>query len=243
MYRSRTEPSSSAGAWSKSSQSPTCLSQVATTGSTRSLTSEPLLADWLLKLRAKPCLPDTRNMIQIPAELVRRTPETEALIDVEPFVHGLLDRETTRPLLDLLGVRSTPSGPGGLLDRLRALAKSDKAPVHEVEKWYRRLDQMLDGASTPDAKSIKDAFKTEKLILAQDGTWVTSGGVFLVGDEEDVPGAAIIRSSLLDLSLWRRIGVAERPSADLALQWLGTLTSGKALSPDDARRVRTLMSR
>jgi hypothetical protein len=123
------------------------------------------------------------------------------------------------------------------------LAKSDKAPVHEVEKWYRRLDQMLDGASTPDAKSIKDAFKTEKLILAQDGTWVTSGGVFLVGDEEDVPGAAIIRSSLLDLSLWRRIGVAERPSADLALQWLGTLTSGKALSPDDARRVRTLMSR
>ncbi|UGX89829.1 ATP-binding protein (plasmid) [Bradyrhizobium barranii subsp. barranii] len=227
--------------WSRASSAR--LSQVATTGSTRSLTSEPLLADWLLKLRAKPCLPDTRNMIQVPADLVRRTPETEALIDVEPFVHGLLDRETTRPLLDLLGVRSTPSGPGRLLDRLRALAKSDKAPVHEVEKWYRRLDQMLDGASTPDAQSIKDAFKAEKLIFAQDGTWVASGGVFLAGDEEDVPDAAVIRSSVLDLSLWRRIGVAERPSADLALQWLGTLTSGKALSPDDARRVRALMSR
>ena len=72
---------------------------------------------------AKPCLPDTRNMIQVPADLLRRTPETEALIDVEPFVHGLLDRETTRPLLDLLGVRSTPSGPGRLLDRLRALGE------------------------------------------------------------------------------------------------------------------------
>lgn len=227
--------------WSRASSAR--LSQVATTGSTRSLTSEPLLTDWLLKLRAKPCLPDTRNMIQVPADLVRRTPETEALIDVEPFVHGLLDRETTRPLLDLLGVRSTPSGPGRLLDRLRALAKSDKAPAHEVEKWYRRLDQMLDSCSTADAQNIKNAFKTEKLILAQDGTWVTSGGVFLAGDEEDVPGAAVIRPSVLDLSLWRRIGVAERPSADLALQWLGTLASEKALSADDARRVRSLLVR
>ncbi|MFD2497603.1 hypothetical protein ACFSTI_00370 [Rhizorhabdus histidinilytica] len=219
------------------------LSQVATTGSTRSVTSERLLPDWLLKLRAKPCLPDTRNMIQLPADLVRRTPETEALIDVEPFVHGLLDRETTRPLLDLLGVRSTPSGPGRLLDRLRALAKSDKAPAHEVEKWYRRLDQMLDGCSTADAQSIKGAFKAEKLILAQDGTWVMSGGIFLAGDEEDVPGAAVVRASVLDLSLWHRIGVADRPSADLALQWLGTLPSGKVLSADDARRVRTLLVR
>ena len=227
--------------WSRASSAR--FSQVATTGSTRSLTSEPLLTDWLLKLRGKPCLPDTRNVIQVPADLLRRTADTEALIDVEPFVHALLDRETTRPLLDLLGVRHSPSGPGRLLDRLRALSKSERAPPHEVEKWYRRLDQMLDGASTADAQSIKDAFKTEKLILAQDGAWLTSSGVFLAGDEEDVPGAAVIRASVLDLSLWRRIGVAERPSADLALQWLGTLTSGKALSPDDTRRVRTLMSR
>jgi hypothetical protein len=227
--------------WSRASNAR--LSHVSTTGSTRTVTYDPLLADWLLKLKAKPCLPDTRNMIQVPADLLRRTPETEALIDVEPFVHGLLDRETTRPLLDLLGVRSTPSGPGRLLDRLRALAKSERAPAHEVEKWYRRLDQMLDGCSTTDTQNIKSAFKAEKLILAQDGTWVTSGGVFLAGDEEDVPGAAVIRASVLDLSLWRRIDVADRPSADLALQWLGALTSGNAFSADDARRVRTLMSR
>ena len=227
--------------WSRASSAR--ISQVATTGSTRSLTSEPMLADWLLKLRVKPCLPDTRNMYLVPGDLMRRSPETEALMDVEPFVHGLLDRETTRPLLDLLGVRSTPSGPGRLLDRLRALAKSDRAPVLEVEKWYRRLDQMLDGCSTADSQSIKDAFKAEKLIVAQDGTWTTSGGAFLAGDEDDVPGAAIIRASVVDLSLSRRVGVAERPSAELAFQWLGTLASGKVLSVDDARRVRTLMSR
>ncbi|TIT84059.1 MAG: hypothetical protein E5W41_10740, partial [Mesorhizobium sp.] len=71
------------------------------------------------------------------------------------------------------------------------------------------------------------------------GTWATSGGVFIAGDEEDVPGAATVRVSVVDLSLWRRIGVADRPSADLALQRLGTLVSEKALSLDDARRVRT----
>jgi len=227
--------------WSRASSAR--LMQVATTGSTKSLTSEPLLADWLLKLRGKPCLPDTRDVIQLPADLLRRTPETESLIDVEPFVHGLLDRETTRALLELLGVRSAPSGPGRLLDRLSALAKSDRAPAHEVEKWYRRLDQMLESCSTADAKNIKNAFKTSKLILAQDGTWVTSDGVFLAGDEEDVPGAAVIRVSVLDLNLWRRIGVADRPSVELALRWLGTLAPASALSADDARRARALLAR
>ncbi|MFD2262815.1 sacsin N-terminal ATP-binding-like domain-containing protein [Lacibacterium aquatile] len=227
--------------WSRASS--VRLSQVATTGSMRSVSSEALLANWLLKLQGKRCLPDTRNQIQLPADLVRRTPETEALIDVEPFVHALLDRETTRPLLDLLGVRNAPSGPGRLLDRLRALSKSDRPPAYEVEKWYRRLDQMLDGCSTADAQNIRNAFKTERLVLAQDGTWVTTGGVFLAGDEEDVPGAAVVRASVLDLSLWHRVGVADRPSVDLALKWLATLTSGKALSADDARRVRTLLVR
>lgn len=215
----------------------------ASNGHQRTLLRRDITPMWAFRLRDLPCLRDARGYVQRPTDLLRRTPETEALLDVESFVHGLLDRETTRPLLDLLGVRSTPSGPGRLLDRLRALAKSDKAPAHEVEKWYRRLDQMLDGCSTVDAQNIRSAFTTEKLILAQDGTWVTSSGVFLAGDEEDVPGAAVVRAAVLDLSLWHRIGVADRPSADLALQWLGTLVSGKALSADDARRVRTLLVR
>ena len=219
------------------------VAEEASNGHRRTVLRRGLLPAWASRLRELPCFRDVRGFLHKPGDLLRRTPETEALIDVEPFVHGLLDRETTRPLLDLLGVRSTPSGPGRLLDRLRALAKSDKAPAHEVEKWYRRLDQMLDGSLTADAQNIRDAFKAEKLILAQDGTWVTAGGVFIAGDEEDVPGAATIRASVVDLSLWRRIGVADRPSADLALQWLGTLETGKALSADDARRVRTLLGR
>lgn len=219
------------------------LSQLSTSGTTKPMTSAPLLPGWVLKLRAKPCLPDARGEPHLPDELFRRTAATESLLEVEPFVHASLDRESARPLLDLLGVRSVPSGPDRLLNRLRVLAKSDRSPPHEVEKWYRRLDQMLDACSSADAATIKQAMSTERIILSHDGTWVTSQAVFLTADEDDAPGAALIRPSVADLSLWRRVGVAERPSAELALRWLGSLPSGAALSSDDGRRVRMLQAR
>lgn len=219
------------------------LLQVATTGNTRSMTYGSLLPSWALKLRTLPCLPDARGFHRKPDDLLRRTPETESLMDVEPFVHGLLDRETTQPLLDLLGVRSTPTGPDRLLDCLRALAKADKPPVHEVEKWYRRLDQMVETCSTTDFQKIRHALRTEKLILTHDGPWATASSVFLRSDDEDVPDAAVIRSSVSDLALWRKIGVADRPTADLAIEWLKGLESGAALAPEDGRRVRSLLVR
>ena len=217
--------------------------QIATTGSLRAITGDPLLSAWLLKLRDLPCLPDPRGFYHKPADLLRRTPETESLIDVEPFVHRRVDTEATRPLLKMLGVRDVPTGPDGLLDRLRALAKADKPPLHEVEKWYRRLDQMVETCSTTDFDNIKQAFFDEKLILTKDAGWITASGVFLSSDEEDVPGAAVILDSVRDLMLWRKIGIAERPTADLAIQWLKELTSGRALVQDDARRVRALLTR
>ncbi|MEQ1669984.1 MAG: ATPase, partial [Hyphomicrobium sp.] len=61
--------------------------------------------------------------------------------------------------------------------------------------------------------------------------------------EVDVCVCTFRRASVADLSLWHRIGVADRPSVDLALQWVGTLISGAVLSAEDGRRVRTLLVR
>jgi hypothetical protein len=219
------------------------LLQVATTGNKRSITDESLLPSWVLHLRDVPCLPDTRGFRRKPGDLLRRTPETESLMDVEPFVHGRFDNEATRPLLDLLGVQSSPTGPGRLLDRLRALAKAEKPPLPEVEKWYRRLDQMVDTCSTADFQMIKQAFHTEKLVLTQSHGWATAAAVYLYADEEDVPGVAVIRTSICDLTLWRKIDVAERATVELAIEWLKRLPSGIVPSPDDARRVRALLAR
>jgi hypothetical protein len=217
--------------------------QVSRTGKEQAITTDPLCPTWILKLRELPCLPDTRGFYRKPADLLRRTPDTESFIDVEPFIHGRLDTESTRPLLKLLGVRDTPTGPDRVLDCLRALAQAEKPPAHEVEKWYRRLDQMVNTCSTTDFAHIKKAFHEENLILTEGAGWAKAYGVFLSCNETEVPWAAVMRSAVRDLSLWRKIGIAERPTADLAIQWLKELPSGKALSQDDARRVRDLLAR
>jgi hypothetical protein len=217
--------------------------QVATTGNTRAITNDPLLPDWIIKFRELPCLPDTRGFYRKPADLLRRTPETESLMDVEPFIHGRFDTESTRPLLDLLGVRNLPTGPERLLDRLRALSKAESPPIHEVEKWYRRLDQMADACSTEVFANIKKALREENIVLTSESLWAAGAGVFLSSDDEDVPGAAVIRESVSDLTLWRKIGIAERPTVDLAIQWLKLLPCGSALPPDDLRRAKALLAR
>ncbi|MGQ4806699.1 hypothetical protein NKDENANG_00032 [Candidatus Entotheonellaceae bacterium PAL068K] len=207
------------------------------------VTHEDLLPSWIMKLRSLPCLRDTRGVYRQPAELLRRTPETESLLEVEPFVRAEDDNDPTRPLLIKLGVRDTPTGPDRLLDRLRALATVANPPVYEVEKWYHRLDQMLNNCSTDELQQIRDAFAGDKIILTTESEWVRTSEVFLHADEEDAPGAAVIHAAVRDLSLWHKVGVAERPTEDLALKWLAGIPSHKKLSQDALRRVRALLPR
>ena len=219
------------------------LWHVTTTGNKKPMVSEPMLPYWILELRERECLRDTHGVCRKPSELLRRTPDTEVLIDDEPFIHGLLDNEASRPLLKLLGVADVPTGPDRLLARLRTLAKAENPPAREVEKSYRRLDQMLDGCSTEDFDIIKSAFSEEKLILTENGAWENTFGVFLASDEEDAPGAEIVRASVRILTLWRKLGVADRPTAELAIKWLKGLPSGKPLSQEDLRRAHALLKR
>lgn len=218
------------------------VTEEASNGRAHYVVRDGLLPSWILKLRERECLQDTHGICRKPSELLRRTPDTEAMMDVEPFIHGLLDNETSRPLLNLLGVGDVPTGPDRLLARLQTLAKAENPPVHEVEKWYRRLDQMLHGCSTEDSNIIKSAFSKEKLILTENRTWENTFGVFLASDEEDAPGAEIVRASVSDLTLWRKLGVADRPTAELAIKWLNGLPSGH-LSQDHASRARALLAR
>ena len=217
--------------------------QVGTTGKMKQLTDSPLLPAWVVRLRDLPCLPDDHGIRWKPVDLLLRTPETEPVKGSEPFVDARLDRERTRLLLDLLGVQSTPAGPDGLLNRLRDLMGSERPPVHEVEKWYRSLDQMVHTCSTDDLKRIIQVLKSEAIILTQDDSWVTALDVFLYSDEDNMPGAPVIRSSVRDLTLWQKAGVANRPSADHAFKWLKSRPTGMPLSGNNVRRVRALQGK
>ena len=60
--------------------------QQATTKNWSLVTAQRLLPGWILRFRELPCLRDTRGNYRKPGDLLRRTPETEPFMDVEPFV-------------------------------------------------------------------------------------------------------------------------------------------------------------
>ena len=215
--------------------------QVGTTGNTRAVTQEHLIPHWIIRLRELSCFPDTLGKSRQPAELLRRTPETEPLVGVEPFIKAELDTEAIRPLLILLGVRDKPTGPERLLERLRALASSSTPLVPEVQKSCHSLDQLFDRCSTEEIREIKTAFADRRLILTDKDEWASADEVFLYSDEDGVPGAALIHPSLSELAIWRKIGVPERPTADMEIEWLKGLPSSGKLTPVQARRVRRLL--
>lgn len=216
--------------------------QIATTGNKKQIASD-LLPTWILKLRKLPSLRDTRGNYCFPHDLMRRTPQTEPLMDVEPFVDARLDTEAARPLLTLLGVRDTPTGPTLIIERIRALAKASKPPLLELTKWYQRLDVLFESCSTDDQQNVKECFRKEKLLLADDETWQTSESIYISAEEHDVPGAALVHSLINQLSLWRKIGVNERPTAELAIQWLMSLPVNEKPSTSDTQRIKSLLGR
>ena len=203
---------------------------------------EPLLPEWIIRFRDLPCLLDTWGQPRQPAELLRRAPNTEPFLGVDPFVMADLDTESTRPLLDLLGVRDKPTGPESLLERLRMLATTSPPLVPEVQKWCHSLDQMFDKCSTAEVEEIKFAFASSRLILSDRNEWVTSEEVFLSSDEEDGQGVALVHPSLRPLAFWRKIGVLERPSVDIEIEWLKGLPSNGRLTGAQVRRVHRLVS-
>jgi hypothetical protein len=220
--------------------------QIAKNGYTNSITSEPIIPEWIAKFRTLPCIEDTRGIPCQPAALLRRTDLTLALLGVDDFVSAEIDNEENRPLLQLLGVRDTPTGPGKLLERLQALSATDTPPLHEVLKWYERLDQVASKCDTDDLAFIKESFEKDKITLMEtDGqtNWGKLGEVYLAPDEDAVPGASLVHSLVRHLSIWHKIGVTTRPTAETAIEWLKTLPSDSPLSAADARRVRALLPR
>lgn len=214
---------------------------VATTGSRQSLAVGNFLPTWIVRLRSKACLQDTWGHFREPTDLLRRTADTESLLDVEPFVRAEHDVESLRPLLVKLGVRDTPSSPRRLVERLQALATVANPHVYEVQKWCHRIDSMLPKCSTSEFQELRAKFHNHKLILTSDGTWARAAEVFLNADEHLVPGSAIVHADIRPLTIWQKIGVADRPTIEVVMAWLAGLPRNEKLPQDELRRIRELL--
>ena len=225
-----------------SGKSSAVAQHIARNGYERPITNKSLCPRWVQRLRDLPCLPDTYGHPKKPSELLRRTRETESLMGAASFVHPDYDNAATQPILSLLGVGEKPNGPEVLLERIRALAASNVPLVAEVQKWCHSLDQIFDVCSTDEIQQIKEAFAESRLILTEQNSWAKPNEVFLSSNDYDIPGAVLVHDLLSDLAIWRKVGVAERPSLEMEIEWLKTLQSGKKLDTAQSRRVLSLLA-
>ena len=214
--------------------------QIATTGSRKSTTNYSILPNWVLKFQELPCFNDKYKTLLKPNDIYRRTKSTEAFRDTEPFIEYEFEKENLHTLLDMLGVQKTPPNATKFVERIRALSGGSTNALKEVEKWYSRIDEYLNTAHSIEIRSISNAFRSEKLIATNDGSWQTSGSAFIFPDEDVLPGAPVILPGLTELSLWNKIGVPDRPSSESAIKWLKALPIGQALDSKEALRVRNV---
>ncbi len=205
------------------------------------LPCDPIPAQWVYRLRSLPCLSDTFGHPHAPAELLIRTPETEPLLGVEPFVAADFDREETKPLLLLLGARDTPAGAGSILDRIRALAAIPAPPLSELAKWYDALDRVLARRRPDDLTAIQEAFAGERLIFSAQNEWVSVGEVFQRLSDDDPPDLPVLHGEFATLAMWAVMGVAEHPSPDLLIEYLKGWESGRKLDGAELKRLRSIL--
>jgi hypothetical protein len=197
-------------------------------------------ANWVHKLRNRACVPDTYGVPRLPAELLRRTPETSALLDIEPFVLERWDVTEHQPALDVLGVRTQPTDAAKILDRLRALSHAENAPIGLVRDLYRAIERVLPRLPADRVKEVTAAFAAEKLIRTEGG-WERSGFCFRE-NPASIPGVSVLHSEVRDvIGLWAKLEIKPQPRAEDALRWLGSLPIEVGLAEPDRKAAAAVL--
>jgi len=218
----------------------TSVSQRSGAGRLRTLDTGPVIPEWVNRFAGLKCLRDTNGQPHTPAELYLRTPETEPLFGVEPFVRADLDTEATKPLLRLLGVRDAPAEVEGLIERIRTLAAAPDPGLRlpEILKWYTALGAATARMGADEIGPVREVFLQERLILTDSEEWRTSAEVSQYPGEQERPEASAIHRAANDLPLWTRIGVTTRPTAEAVVEWLKGLPSGEPVPEGELVKVR-----
>jgi len=197
---------------------------------------------WLQRLRGLPCVPDQTGKSRVPAELFRRTRETESLLNVEPFVREDWDVPRNEECLDTLEVRSKPTDASSLLRRLAALSQAEDPPIGHLRDLYRAIERVLSHLPVAEWQGLMGAFESGPLIRTESG-WSTSRFCYRDNPQE-VPGLPVIHPEFRDLNgLWDFLQVSRQPTLQDALEWLQQLPGGAALDQAIKDRVRRLLTR
>lgn len=225
-----------------------CLSitvrQVSQQDTTDTLSCGTVLPAWLVHMRLLARLPDTHGNLHPPPGLLLRTPETESLLGIEPFVEAELDdSQDKKKLLRLLGVRVSATSWEKVVERLRGLIKfTDTMRVlADVLRLYEALDRIALRCPAKDLNELRAVFAAEALVLSNTNDWFSSGELSLHADPED--DSPVVHSAAHGLAFWLRVGVPERPALEKSLEWLKTLATGTRLEGVSYKRATLALTR
>jgi len=198
-------------------------------------------ATWLEKLKKLKCIPDTQSKPRLPIDLLRATPETSGLTQIEPFVEEDFDQPAFIQLLDLLGVRNKATDPSKIINRIQALshASMDTAILPEIINLYNALDRVVLRMDSEQVTAIKEVFTAEKLLLSGDSTWHVADQIYQTNPDQ-IPGIPSIHPALANINLLERLDVPRRPSVDDAIHWLNHIT-GSVITGEDEKRIRAIL--
>jgi len=197
-------------------------------------------ATWLHELRTQPCVLDDRGNPRVPSELFRRTPDTLALLDVEPFVQDRWDLAGHQRPLDRLGVRTQPADAAKLLDRLRALSQIDTPPIGPLRDLYRAIERVLPRLRKEREGEVVAAFVAERIVRTE-RAWERSAFCFRENPGA-IPGVSVLHPDVRDvIGLWEKLKVAPQPSVADALRWFASLPLDQALGDADLKAARQVL--
>ncbi|HPL48456.1 MAG TPA: hypothetical protein PL030_09655 [Smithella sp.] len=208
----------------------------------RLLNHGKLHAAWLQKFRNLPCLPDTFGHCYLPIELYRRTADTDALYNVEKFIHPDFDKPQYSKILDLLGVRNKPTGVDALLARLKDLSNAGSPPITHLVYLYRAIDRVLLRMDQSETRNLKVQFNTAALIYTDVQDWEKLINVYR-DNPDNIPGVRLIHPEAVNLAMWDRMEVRRQPTLEMAIHWLKTKPLGDALNKADRDRAIQIIRR
>lgn len=128
------------------------------------------------------------------------------------------------------------------MDRIRALAESLTPPTDALYGLYRALHRTATFLAREELEQLREAFRQEKLLWGEDGSWHSSEGIFQQNPDR-IPEAPVVPKDIATLGLWERLHVPRQPTIELLLRWLKRLPTDERLSEADWRRVRHLLQR
>ncbi len=200
-------------------------------------------ASWLQRFRDTACIPDTRGNLCKPQQLLRRSEETEPLIGVERFIENQFDHSANDYILNSLGISAALPGPTLLLSLLYTLAAIEPPPHDEVARLYEQLDKLYLLSKPEDQNHVLKAFRSSELLLTNQGLWSTTGSVFISADGLEGSGILTVIGTAQHLSLWRQLGLRERPDAEAAVEIIRSMPLDSDLGSESYELIKTLMRR